>query len=144
MDGETATPIVGTGGEALLPDAQRQVFIDTLGDDGVSVTRNVYNPQTGKYEPVQINGAAATVKRVPRVSTETGMTAAQEAADADRDRGFVAAERHRRVAEAHGTQRNAQGWQRVWQGAERIRQATGGWRCLSTPRRASGSQKLLT
>lgn len=89
VDGETATPIVGPNGEALLPDAQRQVFIDTLGDDGVSVTRNVYNPQTGKYEPVQINGAAATVKRVPRVSVETGMTAAQEAADADRDAALV-------------------------------------------------------
>lgn len=81
----TATPIVGANGEALMPDTQRPVFVDTLGEDGVTMTRNQYDPRTGKYEPLTIGGGAAVVKRVQRINTDTGMTENQEVTDEDRD-----------------------------------------------------------
>jgi hypothetical protein len=77
-DGTNATPVMGANGEALLPDVQRPVFVDTLGEDGVTVTRNQYNPASQKYEPVFVDGQPAVVKRVEKVDTTTGVRAGQQ------------------------------------------------------------------
>lgn len=93
VDGETATPIIGPNGEALAPDYQRPVYIDVLGDDGVTVERQQYNPQTQKYEkPALAGGAPAVVKRVERVNTDTGMKESDEVAHEDREAGLKSRE----------------------------------------------------
>lgn len=63
-----ATAIVGRNGEALQPDNQRPVYIDSLAEDGVTVNRLQYDTETQTYKLVMVDGKPVVTKKVEAVT----------------------------------------------------------------------------